>query len=167
MVRPRSRSRSLGGRSPDCVVVLRSVPRPIEETSQITFAKKLSSINVIKSVYYRTRYIKNIIPFRPPRASVCSNISEGITTKLVPFVSYSSQRLDIAGMFMTHLCLRPCIWSASAAKRGGSCPGVSVLLRVSPPQTPPSPGSSRPASRHGPSAHGPGWRWSGTSGWCR
>ena len=66
-----------------------------------------------------------------------------------------------------HPCLRRCIWSASAVTRGDSCPCACVLLLASPPRTPPSPGSSRPASHPGPCARGPGWRWSAASGWCR
>lgn len=67
---------------------------------------------------------------------------------------------------MTHLCLRQCIWLVSAERPGGSCPGVFVLLRVSPPQTPPSLKSNRPTWRHDLSARGPGWRWSDASDWC-
>lgn len=67
----------------------------------------------------------------------------------------------------THPCPRRCIWSGSAVRPGDSCPCAFVLHRVSPPQTPPSPVSSHPASRRGPCARGPGWRWSDASDWCQ
>lgn len=69
-------------------------------------------------------------------------------------------------LWVTHPCQRRCIWSGNAGRCGDSCPGACAPHHAFPPQTPPSPGSSRPASHPGLCARGPGWRWSDASDWC-
>lgn len=177
MGRPRSWSRSLDGRSPDWVVILRSVPRPGPGGVRDDSHEGVVGLRVSKGVRKPKRGCLPLHQGGPggfwgPIPRLCA--AAGLASSWVPHPGLISCPQGPPGSALfsphpsspwalqaTHLCLHLCSGPRTARRPGGHGPGAAGGAAGSP-QVAPSPGSSRPGA--GP--WGPAQRLSASSGWC-